>query len=277
MQNAIEKANKYCGFGVYDDAGNLVHKSTNTEKYYRVRYKWSDEAGQLGAYSVYENAVIKANAIGACSVYDFTGKCLYTAPIAIKTMSYKAKLLRNVGSHKKGETVEVTRDRQKRWVMTDGTIVKEKSYMDLTKQLYDPNCVYSKEVAEAWVNQQGFDSATGWLYWCNKWGQRVYIFQGSKGHWTLVKTAKCGTGNIAYGDGSDQGVGFSWKIWDKNKVYQGPQAKQYWNMHYSSKYGNSIHKGGTGKPSTHGCISMGNTAVQWVYNTLPINTRVIVF
>lgn len=192
-------------------------------------------------------------------------------------MSYKAKLLRNVGSHKKDEKVTVTRDRKKQWVMTDGTIVKEKSYMDLLTQIYDPNCLYSKEVAEAWVNQQGFDSATEWLFWCNKYGQRVYIFKGSKGHWVLQKTAKCGTGNIAYGDGSDQGVGFSWKIWDKQKVFQGPRAKQYWNMHYSSKYGNSIHKGGTGKPSTHGCISMGDKAVQWVYNTLPINTRVVVF
>ena len=51
----------------------------------------------------------------------------------------KAKLLRKVGSHAKGSTVTVTRDFQKRWVMTDGTIVKEKSYMDLTKQITDEN------------------------------------------------------------------------------------------------------------------------------------------
>ena len=40
---------------------------------------------------------------------------------------------------------------------------------------------------------------------------QAYIFTGSKGHWTLVKTYKCGTGNISYGDGSDQGIGFKWK------------------------------------------------------------------
>ena len=192
-------------------------------------------------------------------------------------MSYTAKLLKAVGGHKKGEKVTVTRNRQKQWVLSDGTIVPEKKNLDLLTQIYDPNCVYSKEAAEAYVNREGFASPTGWLFWCNKYGQRVYIFQGSQGHWVLVKTAKCGTGNIKYGDGSDQGVGFSWKIWDKQKVFQGPQAKQYWNMHYSSKYGNSIHKGSTGKPVTHGCIAMGNEAVQWVFNTLPINTRVIVF
>lgn len=278
LNNAIIKADGYYGFGVYDDGGNLVHKSTNPSPVpYRVRTKWSDEQGQVGAYNILDNAIAKANSLGEYSVYDYTGKCVYTAPVAVKTMSYKAKLKRDVGSHKKGSTVTVTRDFSKRWVMTDGTIVKEKSYMDLTKQIYDASCVYSVQVAENFVNSHGFNSETGWLYWCNKLGQRVYIFQGSKGNWRFNRTYKCGTGNISYGDGSDQGVGFKWKIYDKNKVFQGPQAKQYWNMHYSSPWGNSIHKGPVGKPNTHGCISMGSTAVQWVYNNVPINTRVVVF
>lgn len=278
LQNAVEKANNYYGFGVFDESGKLVHKSTATTQYYRVRAKWSDEQSQRGAYTVLQNAVEKANEVGAVSVYDFTGKCVYTAQVAVKTMSYTAKLLKNVGSHKKGENVTVTRNRQKQWILTDGTVVKERSgYLDLMTQIYDPNCVYSKEVAEAYVNQGGFKSATNWLFWCNKYGQHVYIFQGSQGNWRLVKTAKCGTGSIKNGDGSDQGVNFGWKIWDKNKVFRGPYGNQYWNMHYSSKGGNSIHKGPTGKPSTHGCISMSNTGVQWVFNNVPINTRVIVF
>lgn len=281
LENAIEKANNYYGYCVFDENGGVVHASTcKIPIPYRVRKKWSDEGSQVGAYENYENAVKKADEVGYISVFSEDGKCLYTAKapkVVVRTMGYKAKLLRSVGKHKKGETVEVTRDMKKQWVMTDGTVVKEKSYMDLTKQLYDPNCKYTKTVAEHWVNSNGFKSATDWLFWCNKWGQRVYIFQGSKGKWVLKKTARCGTGNISYGDGSDQGVGFSWKIWDKNKVFDGPRAKQYWNMHYSSKWGNSIHKGGTGKPCTHGCISMGDSAVQWVFNTLPINSKVIVF
>lgn len=278
LQNAVKKADGYYGFCVFDEQGNNVHTSTCTNYVpYRVRRKWADEESQVGAYDFYENAVIKANEVGDISVFDDSGKCLYTAPTAVKTMSYKAKLLRNIGKHKKGETVTVTRDMKKQWVMADGTVVKEKSYIDLTKQLYDPDCKYSKEVAESFVNRNGFNSATDWLFWCSKWCQRVYIFKGSKGHWILQKTVKCGTGNIEYGDGSDQGVGFKWKIWDKEKVFDGPRGKQYWNMHYSSKWGNCIHKGGTGKPVTHGCISLGNSAVQWVFNTLPINSRVIVF
>jgi hypothetical protein len=278
LQNAIKKADGYYGFCVFDEAGNNVHTSINKMRVpYRVRKTWADENSQVGAYDFYENAVIKANTVGNISVFDEKGNCVYTAKVTVKTMSYKAKLLRKVGNHAKGSTVIVTRDLKKQWVMEDGTVVKEKSYMDLLTQIYDSNCKYSKETAEAFVNGNGFSSSTGWLFWCSKWCQKVYIFKGSKGKWVLYKTAKCGTGNITYGDGSDQGVGFKWKIWDKEKVFDGPRGKQYWNMHYTSKWGNSIHKGSTGKPVTHGCIAMGDSAVQWVFNNLPINTRVVVY
>ena len=279
FQNAVDKANKYYGYQVFDDAGKSLYKSTNTTPVpYRVRLAWANEQSQLGAYDIYENAVKKANANTGYTVYDETGKALYKSTITVKTMSYKAKLLRKVGKHAKGSTVTVTRNRQKQWIMDDGTVIKDRSgYLDLTKQIFDPACKYDKATAEAWINAQGIGSATDWLFWCSKWCQKVYIFHGSKGHWVLKKVCKCGTGNIAYGDGSDQGVGFAWKIWDKDKVFDGPRCKQYWNQHYSSKWGNSIHQGGTGKPSTHGCIALGSSAAQWVFHNLPINTRVVVF
>lgn len=278
FENAVAKADEYYGFGVYDEGGNRLYSSKNTSKVnYRVRVKWSDDKTQVGAYEYYENAVRKANEVGAITVFDWSGKPIYTAPAVVRTMSYKAKLKKKVGSHKKGEQITVTRDLKKRWVMSDGTIVPNKSDMDLTKQIYDHECRYSKETAEAFVNKNGYASATNWLFWCNKYGQYAYVFKGSKGNWTLVKVVACGTGNINYGDGSDQGVGFSWKIWDKEKAFHGPRGTQYYNQHYSSKWGNSIHQGGTGKPSTHGCISLGKSSAIWVFDNLPINTRVVVF
>ena len=244
---------------------------------YRVRRTWGDPASQLGAYDIYKNAFIMANNNPGYSIYDEAGIAVYTAAQKVQTMSYKAKLLRKVGSHATGAKVTVTRDLDKRWVMADGTIVKEKSYMDLLTQIYEADCKYTKETAEGFINAIGVGSKTDWLLWCSKYCQKVYIFQGKKGHWVLKKTCKCGTGNIAYGDGSDQGVGFAWKIWDKEKVFDGPRGKQYWNMHYSSLWGNCIHQGQAGKPSTHGCIAMGSSAVQWVFNNIPVNSRVVVF
>lgn len=247
--------------------------------WYRVRKSWPDEKSQIGAYQVFENAVAKAVANPGYSVFDESGSVAYVPPVnnTVKTMEYMAKLKKKIGAHTKGSVVRCTRDRKKRWVMYDGTVITDKANIDLTKQIYDNTCKYPNDVAEAWVNQEGFKSATDWLFWCNKWGQRIYIFKRVNNWWTLQKVYKCGTGNIAYGDWSDQGVGFAWKIWDKKKQFQGPQGMQYWNMHYSSKHGNSIHRGPIGKPSTHGCISMANAAIQWVFNNLPLNTRVVVY
>ena len=250
--------------------------------WYRVRKSWADEKSQLGAYQQLENAVRKANENPGYYVYDESGNVAY-APVApvsttvVGTMAYIAKLKKKIGSHKENEVVKVLRDRKKRWVMEDGTVIADKKDLDLTKQIYDPKCVYSKEVAEAWVNQEGFSSKTEWLFWCNKYGQHIYIFKGKKGSWVLQKTYKAGTGTIVDGDGGDPGIGFSYKIYDKQKEFKGVRGMQYWNMHYSSPYGNCIHRGTTGKPSTHGCIAMGNAAVQWVYYNLPLNTKVILY
>ena len=281
-KNALDAVNQNPGYKIFADDGILVYPiPADSTEVFRVRRTWANESSQVGAYSVYENAIDEANKRPGYSVFDSSGKVLYTSPAVstaeVKTMFYKAKLLRNVGKHKKGETVTVTINRDKEWVMTDGTKVKQRSYMDLTKQLYDPDCKYSRDVAEAWVNNQGFKSETEYLFWANKWGQRVYIFKGSKKNWKLIKTCKCGTGSIKDGDGGDPGVYFGAKIYDKQKAFQGPRVVQYWNMHYSSPWGNSIHKGTVGKPSTHGCVALSESAAKWAFENLPLNTKVIVY
>lgn len=240
---------------------------------YRVRKTWADESSQIGAYELYQNAVDKVDQNPTYTAFNDYGRAVYP----VRTMSYKAKLIKPIGSIAKGTTVRVTRDRHKNWVLSDGTIVPDKSYLDLTKQIYDPTWRIANGAAAQWINDMKIGSDTGWLIWCNKYGQRIYIFKGKKGKWSYCKSYKCGTGNIEYGDGSDQGVGFGWKIYDKQKEFHGPRGIQYWNMHYSSPWGNSIHQGTTGKPSTHGCIALGGTAARWVYVNVPINSRVVVF
>ena len=293
------------GYSVFDDSGKNIYKVDQNKlsnHWLRVRSSWADAGSQVAACRDMNVAKDFANKTSK-NVYDWDGNEIYKSPnsgttpviptptptpapsaavdtSAVKTMSYKAKMLKKLGQYAKGSTVTITRDYSKNWVLPDGTKVakdKRSTYFDLTKQIYDPNCKYSTEVAEAFINQKGTGSSTSWLFWCNKYGQRVYIFKGSKGAWKLQKTYKCGTGNIGYGDGSDQGVSFGWKIWNKDKAFQGPQAMQYYNMHYTSAWGNSIHQGGTGKPSTHGCISLAKSAAVWCFENLPINTRVVVW
>ena len=238
---------------------------------YRVRKSWADAASQIGAYDLRQNADIAINDHPGYFVFDESGLMLPT------TMFYWGKLSKKAGQYKKGQSVRVFRNPKRQWVLRDGTVIQKKD-IDLTKQVYKADYRYPNELAEQWVNTRGYESATSKLFWCNKYGQKVYIFTGSKGNWHVEKVFKCGTGNISHGDGSDQGVNFGWKVYDKCKAYKGPQgAIQKWNQHYSSPGGNSIHQGPVGHPSTHGCIALASAAAQWVFNNVPVNSRVIVW
>lgn len=244
---------------------------------YRVRKRWEDSASQVGAYNVPENARNACEANPGYTAYDESGNPCYTSIGKVKTMSYTAKLLKRVGNIAKGTTVTVTRTLKKKWITKQGIIIPDKSCLELKKQIYDPNYRLTKEQAEEWINTMDIGSETRYLFWANKYGQRVYVFTGSKGHWVGIKNFKCSTGNIDFGDGSDQGVGFNWKIYDKAKVFKGPHGNQYWNQHYSSLWGNSIHQGAAGHPATHGCIGLRPKYAKWAFENLPIGTRVVVF
>ena len=251
------------------------------ENRYKLRLSWEDEKSQLGAYTILKNAIKRADENPGYCVFDSAddGKLLHkSGETFIESMYYKAKLKKAVGKHKKGEKVTVYRNLKKEWLLSDGTIIPtRKDYLDLTKQVYNTDCKYSAADAERWVNRYGFSSKTEYLFWCSKYCQKVYIFKGKKGEWQLIKTAKCGTGNITYGDPSDQGIGFKWKIYNKFKTYQSERGLLKWLMHYSSAYGNAIHYGSVGKPCTHGCISLSSSTSKWAYETLPLNTKVIVY
>ena len=248
---------------------------------YRVRKTWTDPASQLGAYDFIANAVKKADENPGYAVFDETGKCVHQSgqPDIVRTMAYKAKVKKKFGKYAVGKTVTVTINRKKQWiVVSDGTVVPARNYLNLKKQIYDPDYMLPANVAEEWINSEGFSSKTSWLFWANKYGQRVYIFQGKKGAWKLKKACRCGTGSIADGDLSDPGVYLSAKIYDKHKTYPGTHGGTLkYFMHYSSAGGNGIHYGSVGKPSTHGCIALASTPVRWVYDNLPINTRVILY
>jgi hypothetical protein len=61
------------------------------------------------------------------------------------------------------------------------------------------------------VNEKGYSSNTEYLVWVSIAYQRVNVFTGSKGNWTLDKTFIVGTG----ASGRDTPVGV-WKIIGKN-------------------------------------------------------------
>ena len=84
LNNAKAAANKY-KLNVYDSAGKLIYSAvpSPSQSLYKVRKSLSDAKSQVGAYKVLENAKAACNKHPGYSVYDETGKVVYTSPMPV--------------------------------------------------------------------------------------------------------------------------------------------------------------------------------------------------
>jgi hypothetical protein len=157
--------------------------------------------------------------------------------------------------------------------------------------LTNSNIIYTVDTVEKFVNQKDIRSETNTMLWFNRGTQRLYVFKGRKGHWKVVKncwnkehgkrTLGCKANSESYAHyNSDSGNGIKnafnrYALFHKDAShFQG--IPRY--IHYQSPGGSGIHAvGGTGRPSTHGCIAITNSNLDIVWNDLPTRSRVAVF
>lgn len=145
---------------------------------------------------------------------------------------------------------------------------------------------YSKEIKTAWVNLKGYSSKTQYLVWVNLTYQRVNIFTGSQGNWTLVRTCLCGSGKAS--TPTIRGVfttSYKQSAWNYGSYYCGPVVRfngssgyafhsrlEYWPMNSDRYYDARI-----GFPISHGCLRMYNDDIWYMYNNIPNGTTVVVY
>lgn len=92
LNNAKDLAAKNPGYGVFDSAGKKVYPSSSgqTESgLYRVRRSWADKASQKGAFRELDNAKKCADEHPGHSVYNESGKLIYTGETAYTTYRVK--------------------------------------------------------------------------------------------------------------------------------------------------------------------------------------------
>lgn len=144
---------------------------------------------------------------------------------------------------------------------------------------------YSKDVKNAFVNYKGYSSSSNYLVWVNLTYQRVNIFTGSQGNWTLVREALCGSGKSS--TPTIKGVftiSYKQSNWNYGSYYCGPIVRfngssgyafhsrlQYWPMNSDRYYDARI-----GFPISHGCLRMYNDDIWFMYNNIPSGTTVVV-
>ena len=133
----------------------------------------------------------------------------------------------------------------------------------------------SKSLLETYVNTtSNFVSITNYFTWVDLNRQRVNIFTGYAGHWVLVKTYACATGNnktpSKRGLFTIQDKGYSFVAGSRTIV-------KYWTR-YSGNYmlhsiiltnSGKVADGTLGKRISHGCIRMPVSMAKWVYDKMP--------
>ena len=247
---------------------------------YGLRIRFYSKNGKPSAYSeqIFATPGTAHQVIAAIRQMRYGGKAKKTMTVNL-IGGGKRKI-------KKGETVLVVEKKKKKkkykLMFTDGsTAYVNRNSIRLKTQLTNSKTVYSKATVEAFINSMQaryVGSETEYLFYCSKYTQHVYIFKGSSRNWHLIRTMKCTTGSYKYG--VDTTNSFSDKIYDKYRKFKTNRGVLNYCMHFSSAGGNAIHQRGSsslGSPNTHGCIGLKKKDVIWVFQHIPVNTRVVVY
>ena len=138
---------------------------------------------------------------------------------------------------------------------------------------------------ETWINAKGYSSKTDFLIWVNLSMQRVNIFHGSKGSWQLVRSFIVGTGAPGHGTPVGeyyitykQSYGWTTSTYTVKPVV-GFKTNTGYAFHSRLYYPGTqrLSDASIGFPVSHGCVRMYDEDVCYIYNSIPLNTAVIVY
>lgn len=142
---------------------------------------------------------------------------------------------------------------------------------------------YSVAVKEDFVNERyHLTSKTNYLIWTSLDKQRVNVFKGSGkgGDWELIRVIKCSSGMATH----PTRVHFNMEVDFKERVYRYSSSVINTVTEYYVEFsGSGFHKwvgGGYSKnigkhPASHSCIRLPTSDAIWMFNTIPLHTRVV--
>lgn len=264
--NAYEIYRATTSTGTYSLLTKTIHLYYNTNLipgktyYYKIRsYRI------VGKISVYSNLTVVAN----------------------KTITYTTfnNLVQSNAVYGKyqGLKVEILDQIETKYLIgkADGT----KIWVDCNKVYIDKNPATNrkyldKKQLETYVNvTSNFISKTKYFTWVDLNRQRVNVFTGSAGHWVLLKTYSCASGNNI--TPSKRGL---FTVQDKGYsfVTESKLLVKYWTR-FSGNYllhsilltatGN-IYNSTVGTRLSHGCIRMPLDMAKWYYEKIPAGSLI---
>lgn len=130
--------------------------------------------------------------------------------------------------------------------------------------------IYTRTEAENYVNGRKLTSRTNYLVWVSAYSQRVYVFKKSGKKWKCKKDYICATGGMDAPTPSGE-----LKIWSHLLINHG---LYYWSNFYSITAFHQNPSNSIGYPSsTGGCVRMWKDSAKYIYDHVPLKTKVLVF
>ncbi|MCQ2418598.1 MAG: S-layer homology domain-containing protein [Clostridia bacterium] len=161
--------------------------------------------------------------------------------------------------------------------------IPDSVYQIVDKTYYNNSITYSQTVAEAFVNNaNNYSSKTKYLIWCSLYTQRVFIFQGEKGNWTLIMQGPCSTGvnscptrpGVHYVNGKYAKEEFGYYHLDYLTLFDGDIG---FHTRLKLSYSSGWYDSRIGYPISHGCVRLYDEMAKFIYDNCDMGTAVVVW
>lgn len=193
---------------------------------------------------------------------------------------------KRIGSFKKGEKVEIIKDRSYKWYFVKSEEGKKgwvsKNCLSIPDDPETNKIHMSKEEIEKHVNEKGLESDTAYLIWVDIDRQLTHVFLGEKGNWKLHRSILSSTGkNISP---TIRGL---FKIQERGEWFYSERLKsgaKYWVKFEGPYLFHSLpmdRKGNItdttlGKRASAGCIRFSLEDSKWFYKYVKRNSTVFI-
>ena len=154
----------------------------------------------------------------------------------------------------------------------------------ITPQYAGPAPDYTAEEKTVFVNAKGYESPTNYLLWVSLSRQKVNVFEGAQGAWSLTHSFDCATGTAE----TPTPIGVTYvtrkqSAWKFSAYQCRPIVRFYPNTGYAfhsrlyTPDGAGLVDGTMGTPASHGCIRMMDDGIYWIFDNVPLRTTVVIY
>lgn len=211
---------------------------------------------------------------------------LYSGKVNQNTTLYTTQSgSQTAGSVKAGTAVTVsfrTHSGRNRIILSDGSVYWVKPSAVSCYSDHYTTKDYSKTAKETFINKAGYSSNSKYFVWVSTYTQKVNIFTGSKGNWTLLLTTPCATGVVATFTPHGSGI-----LKSHERTHYTESSYYEWLTYFTS--GNAFHtrikklsdgsfRGKTlGKPMSGGCVRVKDDIARMIYYDMPLKTGELIY